>query len=292
MCATIAARQDVTTLFNAMASPCMVLVDTADPSVGAAVGELVKAEALRVEEKYSRYRPSVITTLNEAAGAAVEVDSETADLIDYAVSCYELSDGRFDITSGALRRVWRFDGSGNFPDPERVAEILAVVGWQRVSWQRPRLRLAPGMEIDLGGIGKEYAVDRALLLAKKLTDAPILINFGGDLRVSGPRQDGAGWRVAIEDAERVGSSAGLLEFTHGALATSGDTYRHVLGLGVRYGHVLDPTTGWPISGAPRSVTVHAATCSEAGLLAKLALLRGADAEAFLREEQARAWCYR
>ena len=292
MCPPPAARQDVTTLFKAMASPCMVLVDTAYATVGAAVGELVKGEALRVEEKYSRYRPSVVTTLNEKAGEAVEVDPETADLIDYAVSCYELSEGRFDITSGALRRVWRFDGSGSLPDPERVSEILAVVGWHRVSWQRPRLRLAPGMEIDFGGIGKEYAVDRALLLAQKRTKAPLLINFGGDLRVSGPRQDGSGWRVAIEDAERVGASAGLLELTHGALATSGDTYRHVVGAGVRYGHVLDPTTGWPISGAPRSITVHAATCSEAGLLAKLALLRGADAEAFLREEQARAWCYR
>jgi thiamine biosynthesis lipoprotein len=90
----------------------------------------------------------------------------------------------------------------------------------------------------------------------------------------------------------VGSSAGLLEFSNGALATSGDTYRHVMGEGVRYGHVLDPRTGWPIAGAPRSVTVHAATCTEAGLLAKLALLRGAGAEEFLRAEQVRAWCFR
>ncbi|MDB6088132.1 MAG: ApbE family lipoprotein [Gammaproteobacteria bacterium] len=285
-------RQDVTTHFKAMASPCLVLVDTTDAAVGATVGEVVKTEAMRVEEKYSRYRPSIVTSINENAGDVIEVDPETADLLDYAVSCYELSEGRFDITSGALRRAWSFDGSGKPPDPQRVTELLAVVGWHRVQWNRPRLRLAAGMEIDFGGIGKEYAVDRALLLAQKCTDAPLLINFGGDLRVSGPRHDGSGWRVAIEDVEHVGNSAGLLEFSNGALATSGDTYRHVMGEGVRYGHVLDPRTGWPIAEAPRSVTVHAATCTEAGLLAKLALLRGAGAEEFLQAEQVRAWCFR
>jgi thiamine biosynthesis lipoprotein len=76
------------------------------------------------------------------------------------------------------------------------------------------------------------------------------------------------------------------------LLTSGDRYRHIAAEAVRYGHVLDARTGWPIADAPRSVTVHARSCSEAGLLAKLALLHGPDAEEFLRIEQVRAWCYR
>jgi FAD:protein FMN transferase len=285
-------RQDIATRFNAMASPCLVLVDSDDVAVGTAVGEIVKQEAVRIEEKFSRYRPSVVTTINEKAGEVIEVDTETADLIDYAVSCYQLSEGRFDITSGVLRRAWRFDGSGNPPDPDRVAELLAVVGWHRVHWSRPRLRLAAGMEIDFGGIGKEYAVDRALILAQSYTRDSVLVNLGGDLRVSGPRRDGHGWRVAIEDVDRAGSTAGLLELSEGALATSGDTYRHIVRDGIRYGHVLDPRTGWPIANAPRSVTVYAATCTEAGLLAKLALLRGSDAEEFLRQEGIRAWCVR
>jgi thiamine biosynthesis lipoprotein len=92
--------------------------------------------------------------------------------------------------------------------------------------------------------------------------------------------------------DRAGTAAGLLELSSGALATSGDTYRHVISAGVRYGHVLNPKTGWPITDAPRSVTVHAATCTEAGLLAKLALLRGAGAEEFLKIERVRAWCVR
>jgi len=270
----------------------MVLADTPDPTLGARAGQLVKEEALRIEAKYSRYRPSVVTSINENAGRDMEVDVETADLLDYALRCYELSDGRFDITSGVLRRLWRFDGSGKIPEESQVEAILKVVGWHRVSWKRPRLRLAPGMEVDLGGIGKEYAVDRAMVLAQKQADVPLLINFGGDLRVSGPRRDGNGWCVAIEDADRAGASAGLVELSHGAVATSGDTYRRIVADGMYYGHVLDAKTGWPVRGAPRSITVHASTCSEAGLLAKLALLHGSSAEEFLRTAQVRAWCYR
>jgi thiamine biosynthesis lipoprotein len=289
---TATAHHDRATHFTAMGGPCVVLVDTGDERLGVEVGAIVKAEALRIEAKFSRYRPSVVTHINQSAGAAVEVDEETADLIGYSMVCYALSGGLFDITSGALRRAWRFDGSGAVPTPHQVREALAYVGWQRVVWERPLLRLQAGMEIDFGGIGKEYAVDRALARAAAHTAAPLLVNFGGDLRVSGPRQDGSPWWVAIEDVDRAGAAVGLLELAAGALATSGDTHRYVLKDGIRHGHVLNPQTGWPIAAAPRSVTVHAKTCTEAGLLAKLALLRGAGAEEFLKLEQVRSWCVR
>ena len=275
-----------------MASPCVVLVDTDDARLGAEVGELVRTEALRIEAKFSRYRHSIVTEINETAGQSVEVDDETADLIGYSMVCYALSEGLIDITSGALRRVWKFDRSDVVPTELQVREALRYVGWRRVRWERPILHLEAGMEIDFGGIGKEYAVDRALALAEAHSSAPVLVNFGGDLRVSGPRQDGTPWFVAIEDVDRTGSAAGLLELSSGALATSGDTHRYLIRAGVRYGHVLNPKTGWPITDAPRSVTVHAATCTEAGLLAKLALLRGAGAEEFLQSEKVRAWCVR
>ena len=288
----VAAHHDQSTQFTAMASPCVVLVDTDDERLGAEMGELVKIEALRIEAKFSRYRRSVVTEINETAGQSVEVDDETADLIGYSMVCYALSEGLIDITSGALRRVWKFDRSDVVPTELQVREALRYVGWRRVGWERPILHLEAGMEIDFGGIGKEYAVDRALALAVAHSSAPVLVNFGGDLRVSGPRHDGTPWYVAIEDVDRAGSAAGLLELSSGALATSGDTHRYVMRAGVRYGHVLNPKTGWPIADAPRSVTVHAATCTEAGLLAKLALLRGAGAEEFLKLEKARAWCVR
>jgi FAD:protein FMN transferase len=285
-------NRNFTAQFTAMASPCAVIVDCADVDLCNRLAAVVRGEAERIEAKFSRYRPSVVTSINQSAGSRVEVDAETADLLDYATECYELSGHRFDITSGALRRVWRFDGSRPFPAADEIAEVMQVVGWHRVWWERPYLTLGPGMEIDFGGIGKEYAVDRALALAQDEFDVPALVNFGGDLRVSGARADGGAWRVAIEDVDTDGKPSGFLDLSRGALATSGDAHRFILHDGRRFGHVLDPLTGWPVSGAPRSVTVHADSCSEAGLLAKLSLMSGAHAEEFLKSERVRAWVTR
>ena len=77
-----------------------------------------------------------------------------------------MSGGLFDISSGVLREVWRFDGSDRVPDAAAVARVAARVGWQRVVWQRPWLTLPPGMALDLGGLGKEYAADRVLGLLR------------------------------------------------------------------------------------------------------------------------------
>jgi FAD:protein FMN transferase len=284
----VIAHNDQSTHFTAMASPCVVLVDTDNKILGAEVGEIAKSEALRIEAKFSRYRPSVVSHINETAGQAIKVDDETADLIGYAMICYALSEGLIDITSGPLRRAWQFDGT--IPTQIQVRDALRHVGWERVSWDRPILRLPAGMEIDFGCVGKEYAVDRALALAEAHTVAPVLVNVGGDVRVSGLRQERTPWYVAIRDVDQPGSAAGLVELSSGALATIGDTDRHVAG--VRHGHALNPRTGWPITDAPTSVTAHAATCIEAGLLAELAMLRGAGAEEFLRREKVRAWCVR
>ena len=285
-------HRDVATSFLAMASPCLVLVDTADQAAGAAVGAIVQAEALRIEAKFSRYRRSVISHINERAGEPVLVDEETADLLDFAALSHRLSGGLFDITSGALRRVWRFGPDSRIPTAREVEALLPLIGWQKVRWTRPVLCLNRGMEIDFGGLGKEYAVDRALAAAQVHSRLPVLVNFGGDLRVSGPRADGGAWSVGIEDVEHAGTTAGRLELRAGALATSGDAHRRLVRDGVVFGHVLDPRTGWPVTHAPRAVTVHAPTCTEAGQLAKLALLHGAGAEEFLREQGARSWCLR
>ncbi len=276
-----------------MASPCEVRLDGADEAMGLAVGRAAEAEALRIERKFSRYLcDSVIGRINSSGGEPVEVDEETAQLLDFSAECFVLSGGLFDITSGVLRRIWRFDGSDRLPSAAQVREARAAIGWDRISWKAPMIRLPAGMEIDLGGVGKEYAVDRAMLLVRQSASAPVLVNFGGDLRASGPRADGSPWLAAIESVEEQGRPAGILELRGGALATSGDSQRYLLRNGVRYGHILDPRTGRPVAGAPRSVTVAAPTCLQAGLLATLAMLHGRRAEAFLKDEGVRAWCIR
>jgi thiamine biosynthesis lipoprotein len=221
----------------------------------------------------------------------VVVDDETARLLDYAARLHELSDGKFDVTSGVLRRAWRFDGSDLVPTEEAVAALLPIVGWDKVRWSAPELTLPPGMEIDLGGIGKEYAVDSAASLVRPVS-ARCLLNFGGDLLALGAQQGGAPWRVGVESVSAAGAVARHIDLTVGALATSGDSRRFLFKDGKRYGHVLDPRTGWPVVGAPRSVTVAAATCTEAGMLATLALLQGGAAETFLEAQGVQFWALR
>ena len=278
--------------FAAMASPCELLLETPDRKMALSLGRIVEAEARRIEEKFSRYRAdSVVSAINRSAGRAIEVDPETAALLDYAAHCYELSGGLFDITSGALRRVWRFDGSDRVPSQAEIDAVLPWVGFNRLEWRAPYLTMAPGMEIDFGGIGKEYAVDRAFALLEPAWDCALLVNFGGDLRTN--RRPTAGpWRVGVERPDRHGEARLMLEVSQGGLATSGDTHRYLEHDGVRYGHILDPRSGWPVRGAPRSVTVAAGSCTEAGMYCTFAMLNGVDAEQLLERAGVPFWCLR
>jgi thiamine biosynthesis lipoprotein len=275
--------------FSAMASPCEVLLPAGNTPAALELGSLAAEEAWRIERKFSRYRDdSVLAMIHSARGRPVEVDAETAELIDFARRCYELSNGLFDVTSGVFRHAWRFDGSDRVPDEATVERLRARVGFEKLEWQRPLLTLPAGMEIDFGGIGKEYAVDLAYDRLIARCAAPFLINFGGDLRANRPPAQGA-WQVGVERPDSERNAGLLLDLERGALATSGDSHRYLLKEGVRYGHILDPRTGWPVRNAPRSVTVAASSCTEAGLLATLGLLHGARAEAFLQDQGVRHW---
>ena len=265
---------------------------TSDRALAERVVAVAAAETRRIEAKFSRYRPdNLVHAINTAEGRAVVVDEETARLIDYAAQLFDLSDGKFDITSGLLRRVWRFDGGDRVPARRAVRALLPKIGWQRVRWRAPEITLLPGMQVDFGGIGKEYAVDRAGALAREICPH-CLLNFGGDLLALGPQASGAAWRVGVEALGDSTAAAKQIDLECGALATSGDARRFLVRRGKRYSHILDPTTGWPVEDAPRSVTVAAPTCSQAGMLATFALLRGRDAEAFLDAQGVQYWALR
>lgn len=276
--------------FSAMAGPCEILMHgPGEPEARKAL-QAASTEAWRIEQRYSRYRSdSVVSRINASGGEPVEVDEECARLLDFADHLHRISNGAFDVTSGVLRRAWTFDGGNVVPSADRVRALLAFVGWDHVEWTAPRIRLPRGMEIDFGGIGKEYAVDRVAEQLARSHAGGFLVNFGGDLRASGRRPGGQPWTVAVESPGRAGEGIQQIEIASGGLATSGDARRFVMHEGRRYGHILDPRTGWPVRGAPRSVTVLAATCVEAGLLSTLAILHGPDASRFLHDNRARAW---
>jgi thiamine biosynthesis lipoprotein len=286
--------------FNAMASPCEVLIQTQDKRLAMQVAQCVSREVWRIEDKYSRYDArSTCSQINSSAGEKMAIDEETFLLLNFAEQCYQLSDGLFDISSGVLRKVWTFDSASgeckDFPNTSEVSQLLRSVGWSRVVYDQKSITLPQQMELDFGGIGKEYAVDRSILLAKQLTDKPMLINLGGDLAVTGPRLNNQPWQVAIEhpDSDALGQPQDMIvALKQGALATSGDARRYLIKEGVRYGHVLNAKTGWPIINAPRSITTVAPQCIQAGILATLALLQGEQAEQFLTEQDITFWARR
>lgn len=279
--------------FQCMASPCEVLLAVANREEAASLCAAVAQEARRIEAKFSRYRDdNIIHALNTAQGRPVIVDPETADLLDFAQRCHEISAGRFDVTSGVLRRIWHFDGTDRVPSRRQAKAMLPLVGWPKITWRRPQVTVPAGMEIDLGGLGKEYAVDKAVTIVAERTRAAVLVNFGGDLRAIGSLPAGQEWQVGVERPGAAGAASLQLKLGVGALATSGDARRFLLRDGIRYPHILNPRTGWPVMRAPRSVTVLGDTCTEAGLVATLAMLQGERAEEFLASEQVQHWVIR
>ena len=277
--------------FSAMASPCEILLEAGTHATAARLVKSVAREAWRIEEKFSRYRNgNIIHRINNAGGKPIEVDAETANLLDFANKCYQLSDGLFDITSGVLRKLWNFKPGATIPSQSAIDQLLPNIGWNKVAWQRPILTLVAGMEIDLGGLGKEYAVDRCAQLLRQHVETSWVVNFGGDLYIGGLRSSGARWRIGIDDPRNSGKqSIGELSIERGGLTTSGDARRFIEVDGVRYSHILNPRTGWPVAGAPRSVTVVAETCMEAGMLSTFAMLQGSEARDFLQAQGVPFW---
>jgi thiamine biosynthesis lipoprotein len=267
--------------FKAMGSPCEILMFA--PERGDEIAALARAEVERLEARYTRYRPtSFLSEINRAAagGGSIEVDAETALLLDYAAACFEQSGGLFDITSGVLRQAWRFD-RGELPDRAVLDELTPRIGWDKVSWRSPVLSFpVPGMEIDFGGVVKEYAVDRVAGLLEGAGVRHGAVNLGGDVRIVGPRPDGAAWSVGIRHHRRPGAVAGAVELKRGAMATSGDYERCIVIDGAHYGHILNPRTGWPVRGLA-SVSVVAELCLLAGSAATIAMLKEDEGPAWL-----------
>jgi len=271
--------------FRAMGSGAEVQVFADDEALAHRAFERVETEAERIEAKYSRYRnDSALSRINRSAGREpVRLDAETSALLDYADACWRQSSGLFDITSGVLRQVWDFK-RGVPPRPRDFVQVLPRIGWERVRRDGESIALDPGMEIDLGGIGKEYAADRAVSVARDCGVEHGFVNFGGDIRVIGPRPDGRPWRAGIVHPRAIERTIAHVEMRDGGLATSGDYERFFEHEGRRYCHILNPKTGWPVEG-PQSVSVLAPLCVVAGSCATIAMLHGEAAEDYLKEQR-------
>lgn len=241
----------------------------------------------RIEHKYSRYLDdSILTRINQNAGKPTTVDVETVYLINYAQVCFEQSDGLFDISSGVLRQAWDFKAEC-LPEPQQLAEILPRIGLHRVHLENSTLLMPANMELDFGGIGKEYAADAAARIALEAGMTCGIVDLGGDLTIIGPRldehQQEIPWQLGVRNPREPEQAIATLPVYRGGMATSGDYERYFILGDQRYCHLLNPTTGFPVD-YWASATVLAPSCLLAGTLSTIAMLRGAQAEPWLKAQ--------
>jgi len=267
--------------FRAMASHCeVVLAGVVSEDAASALAALAEAEVRRIEHKYSRYREDSLLSQINAHNGPVVCDEETLALLDKALLLHANSSGLFDITSGVLRRAWDFKAA-RVPDSSTVQALLPLIDMAGVVRVQDRVTLqTPGMELDFGGFGKEYAADRA---AEVLAAAGVLhgyVNLAGDLRVLGPRLDGTPWSIGIRHPRDSDKLLATIPITAGALATSGDYERYFEQDGVRYCHILNPRTGYPATWW-QSISVIAPTALIAGAFTTIAMLLEEEGLAFL-----------
>ena len=266
--------------FSTMGCPCALHVEDASDDIAQRALAATLAETDRLDRKYSHYRDDSLLATLQRTTDATDVDDETANLFDFATELHRQSDGLFDITAGKLTRLW----DGRKPAQSEIDAALRVTGWHRIKWKRPTLRVTtPGMHLDFGGLVKEYAADRCAALCREVGVRAGVVDLGGDLALIGPHANGAPWIVGIKAPRVSGQAAASIALPRGGLATSGDYERALVIEGKRYSHIVDPRSGWPITGFA-SVSVVADSCLVAGSASTLAMLLGVErGGAWLRE---------
>jgi thiamine biosynthesis lipoprotein len=264
--------------FFAMGGDCAIHLCARSKSEFESLAEAAEAEIVRIEKRYSRYRAdSELSRINTAAaqGQCIRIDDEVSGLVEYAKACFAKSDGAFDITSGILRAAWDFSASRP-PDQASIDRLLPLIGLDKIEILDSNLHFSqPGQELDFGGLGKEFAADRAAEVCSALGAKCGFIDLAGDIRVIGPQQDGTPWIIGIRHPREPSLVIAQIALTSGALATSGDYERYFEYEGRRYCHILDPRTGWPVQGLS-SVTVISDRCLVAGSLSTIAMLKGRE----------------
>jgi len=266
----------------ALGTTCEVQYARANDS-GARAFELeVRNWVAAFEAKYSRFRPdSLVSRINAAAGRDwVEVDAEMDGFLDLCGSLHALSGGTLDVTALPLLRLWDYKASNpRLPTPDEIAAARALVGWSKVERSQGKVRLPlAGMAIDFGGGGKEYAVDVVAQIARRHGLPQVLVDFGHDIAAVGAAPGKPAWHVGLEDPVRPGTNCwGSIGARDCGVACSGDYLRGFTVNGKRYGHIIDPRTGWPVANGTRQVTVVARSCLQAGVLSTTVFILGPDA---------------
>jgi thiamine biosynthesis lipoprotein len=254
--------------------------------------EAAFSEIEAAEGALSIYRPSSeVSRINRNAGTGpVITDPETFHLLQLALAWCENTDGAFDITVGPLVRAWGFfEGEGGAPSPEDLSAATARSGWEKVALDQARRSvrfLTPGVELDLGGIGKGWALDRAARRLRNLGVEAALLGLGQSTYVAIGTPPGTdGWTVSIPDPRQGDETISTIRLRDRALSTSGSTERYFVVDGRRLSHIIDPRSGRPSEGVTQ-VTVTAPTATESDALSTAMFVMGPGAaQEFLEAHQ-------
>ena len=264
--------------FQAMNTACQVNFRLADSRLAREFQEETLQWVAEFEARYSRFIPdSLISRVNEAAGREwVEVDPETDVLFNLCQEMHFLTRGVFDPTALPLIRLWNWRADPPMiPDAAAIQAARELTGWKKVQRRTCGIFLPrQGMCLDLGGIGKEYAVDRVLTMALERGIPNVLVDFGQDVRASGAPPGKPAWHIGLDDPRQPGRCWTGVAATNHAVATSGDYLRRFVYQGRRYGHIIDPRDGYPANNGILSVSVIARHCTLAGVLSTSAFVLG------------------
>ena len=230
------------------------------------------------EAKFSRFRPdSLVSRINAAAGKSwVNIDQEMEQMLEMADAMHRLTEGLLDPAMLPLLRVWDWKKAHErLPAEEEVQQALALSNWKEVERKPGKIFLPrQGMGLDFGGFGKEHAVDQLIGIARRHGIQDALVDLGRDLFAIGGNGLHPFWHVGIQDGIQPDRCIGGLAVSGYAVCASGDYARRFEHNGVRYGHILDRRTGWPVRHGLRAVTVLAPTCLVAGIYSTCAFVLG------------------
>lgn len=266
--------------FAAMGTDCRALLAADEREQAIDCARAIAQWVADFETKYTRFNESsLIGRINRLAGIEpVPLDSDADRVFDICESLYHSTEGILDVTALPIIALWESRrASSEIPSEREIQRALDLVGWPKVE-RRPGWIFLPraGMSIDLGGWGKEYAVDEAWRIADGFGIRNALIDFGRDIRAAGAPPRAPAWTVGLEDPMRLDHARFALRLNDAAVATSGNYRRAFERDGALYGHIVDPRVGRPAGKSALSATVIASTCLHAGKLSTLACVLGAE----------------
>jgi len=261
-----------------MGTRCYVELWADDAAKGNDAIDAVMAELRRIDNLMSHYKPeSQLSQINQFANERpVQVDKELFDLIKLSTHYSQITEGAFDITYASVGYLYNYPEHVH-PTEEQIREKLPAVNWRNMLLDEEHHTVRfehPGMRIDLGGIGKGYAVDRGIDVLKARGIQRALVTAGGDSRIIGDRM-GRPWLVAIRHPDNPNKVVTRIPLSDSAVSTSGDYERYFDEGGVRYHHIIDPRTGHSASKV-RSATILAPTATQTDGMSKTAFVLGAE----------------